>query len=109
MITRNIVEKLFKELEELDNKYNNISNTNIFELAIYLYIRYGEVPVELYDKLEVTMPGEESKTASFIDILNAGNGVVKTSNGGNVKFWNGTQAEYDAIATKDANTLYIIK
>lgn len=52
MITRNIVEKLFKELEELDNKYNNISNTNIFELAIYLYIRYGEIPVELYDKLE---------------------------------------------------------
>ena len=48
MITRNIVEKLFKELEELDNKYNNISNTNIFELAIYLYIRYGEIPVELY-------------------------------------------------------------
>ena len=40
MITRNIVEKLFKELEELDNKYNNISNTSIFELAIYLYIRY---------------------------------------------------------------------
>lgn len=52
MIIRNIVEKLFKELEELDNKYNNISNINIFELAIYLYIRYGEIPVELYDKLE---------------------------------------------------------
>lgn len=52
MITRNIVEKLFKEFEELDNKYNNISNINIFELAVYLYIRYGEIPVELYDKLE---------------------------------------------------------
>lgn len=68
----------------------------------------NEGNIKLYDKLEVTMPGEESKTASFIDILNAGNGVVKTSNGGKVKFWSGTQQEYDAIATKDANTLYII-
>ena len=34
---------------------------------------------------------------------------VKTTNNTTMQFWNGTQAEYDAIATKDANTLYIIK
>ena len=34
---------------------------------------------------------------------------VKTMNNKMMQFWNGTQAEYDAIATKDANTLYIIK
>ena len=65
--------------------------------------------IRLYDKLEVTMPGEESKTASFIDILNAGNGVVKTTSNNTLQFWTGTQQEYDAITTKDANTLYIIK
>ena len=33
---------------------------------------------------------------------------VKTTNNTTMQFWKGTQAEYDAIATKDANTLYII-
>ena len=70
MITRNIVEKLFKELEELDNKYNNISNTNIFELAIYLYIRYGERPVELYDKLEELGKYFNNKESIFCEDIN---------------------------------------
>ena len=34
---------------------------------------------------------------------------VKTTKDTTLKFWDGTQQEYDAIATKDANTLYIIK
>ena len=63
--------------------------------------------VRLYDKLEVFKDGEKSE-ANFMDVANAGNGVVKTPNGGKVKFWSGTQQEYDAITTKDANTLYII-
>ena len=34
---------------------------------------------------------------------------VKTTNNTTMQFWNGTQQEYDAITTKDANTLYIFK
>ena len=34
---------------------------------------------------------------------------VKTTNNTTMKFWSGTQQEYDAIVTKDANTLYVIK
>ena len=34
---------------------------------------------------------------------------VKTMNNKMMQFWNGTQAEYDAIVTKDSHTLYIIK
>ena len=33
---------------------------------------------------------------------------VKTTKDTTLKFWDGTQQEYDAITTKDANTLYII-
>ena len=33
---------------------------------------------------------------------------VKTMNNKMMQFWNGTQEEYDAIATKDSHTLYII-
>ena len=34
---------------------------------------------------------------------------VKTTNNTMLQFWSGTQQEYDAITTKDANTLYVIK
>lgn len=34
---------------------------------------------------------------------------VKTTSNTTLQFWNGTQQEYDAITTKDANTLYVIK
>ena len=34
---------------------------------------------------------------------------VKTTKDTTLQFWSGTQQEYDAIVTKDANTLYIIK
>ena len=33
---------------------------------------------------------------------------VKTTSNNTLQFWSGTQQEYDAIATKDANTLYVI-
>lgn len=34
--------------------------------------------------------------------------IVTTADTNGVKFWKGTQTEYDGIATKDENTLYII-
>lgn len=33
----------------------------------------------------------------------------KTSSAEGLRFWKGTIAEYNAISTKDANTLYIIE
>ena len=51
METKNTLEKIIKELERIDNECNN--NENILELAIYLYCRYGEIPVEIYDKIEI--------------------------------------------------------
>lgn len=34
--------------------------------------------------------------------------TVVDQNGGSLKYWTGTKAQYDAIVTKDANTLYNI-
>lgn len=36
------------------------------------------------------------------------NSLTETRNSGQLKFWTGTKAQYDAITTKDANTLYNI-
>ena len=101
-----------KQGVEIDNNVVSVENYGQYTRLHGNFIeieKNEEGNIKLYDKLEVTMPGEESKTASFIDILNAGNGVVKTTSNNTLKFWSGTQQEYDAITTKDANTLYIIK
>ena len=101
-----------KQGVEIDNNVVSVENYGIHTKLNGNFISYesgtGENYVRLYDKLEVMMDGEKSE-AKFIDVANAGNGVVKTTNDGKVKFWLGTQQEYDAIATKDANTLYVIK
>ena len=99
-----------KQGVEIDNNVVSVENYGIYTKLNGNFISYesGNNYVRLYDKLEVMIDGEKSE-AKFIDVANAGNGVVKTSNGGKVKFWSGTQQEYDAITTKDANTLYVIK
>ena len=95
---------------EIDNNVVSVQNYGIYTKLNGNFISYesGNNHVRFFDKLEVMIDGEKSE-AKFIDVANAGNGVVKTSNGGKVKFWLGTQQEYDAIATKDMNTLYVIK
>lgn len=35
-------------------------------------------------------------------------GVINERNGANLKIWSGTQAQYNSVSPKDANTLYII-
>ena len=101
-----------KQGVQIDNNVVSVENYGQYTRLHGNFIeieKNNEGNIRLYDKLEITMPGEQSKTASFIDILNAGNGVVKTTSNNTLQFWSGTQSEYDAIATKDANTLYIIK
>lgn len=44
------------------------------------------------------------------DGINATNETVKNQNTGlNTKIWIGTQSEYDAVVTKDSDTLYMVK
>jgi len=35
--------------------------------------------------------------------------IIDQNSGGVLKVWTGTQAEYDAVTTKDAGTLYMVK
>lgn len=58
------------------------------------------------DMIEVPMDGNQyaRQDGAWVEVSK-----VKTTNNTTMQFWNGTQQEYDAIATKDANTLYIIK
>jgi len=37
------------------------------------------------------------------------NAIIDQNGGGILKIWTGTQAEYDAVTTKDAGTLYVVK
>jgi len=40
---------------------------------------------------------------------NTAKSVVNQNGGSAMKIWVGTQAQYDAITTKDANTAYMVK
>lgn len=57
--------------------------------------------------VESSIPEEATEQKRQEQML-ALSGVVQTVAGGITKIWTGTQAQYDAIATKDDDTLYII-
>ena len=64
---------------------------------------------------QLTKLGTSDKS-SLVDAINetlsrkgGSTAVINTNGGGGLSFWVGTQAEYDAIATKDANTLYVVQ
>ena len=53
--------------------------------------------------------GSRGATGAKGDKGDPGKGIVDSRTGVEIKIWSGTQSEYDAIGTKDANTLYLIK
>jgi hypothetical protein len=69
----------------------------------------GEVYQFEFARFENTVGGIEELTDTRI-VLNLGKYVSKSTETGTAvnEVWSGTQAQYDAITTKDANTLYFI-
>ena len=59
----------------------------------------------------VTNGSTISKAISVLNSKTSSNSKLTNDvhTGRALKFWTGTQAEYDAIGTKDGNTLYLIK
>ena len=67
----------------------------------FLYTK--EKAKDLKEQLELTGADGE-------DGIDATNETVKNQNTGlDTKIWIGTQSEYDAIVTKDSDTLYMVK
>lgn len=42
-----MIEDTIRQIRNVDEVYYNAFEGNIFEIAIYLYLRYGELPYEL--------------------------------------------------------------
>ena len=100
-------------LSALDNWLDGVASTGTFEkLSGVSYetgsngIPSGWTVKDIYEYVEAPMDGNQyaRQDGSWVEVSK-----VKTTNNNTLQFWNGTQAEYDAIATKDANTLYVIK
>ena len=98
----------------LNNWLEGVASTGTFEkLSGVSYeagghhgIPEGWTVKEIYEYVEAPMDGNQytRQNGAWVEVSK-----VKTTNNTTMQFWNGTQAEYDAIATKDANTLYVIK
>ena len=96
----------------LDNWLNGVASTGTIEkLSGVSYeaggngIPEGWTVKEIYEYVEAPMDGNQyaRKNGNWVEVSK-----VKTTNNTTMQFWSGTQQEYDAIATKDSNTLYII-
>lgn len=64
---------------------------------------------------QLTKLGTSDKS-SLVDAINetlsrkgGSTAVINANGGGGLSFWVGTQAEYDALAIKDSDTLYMVK
>ena len=57
----------------------------------------SDIPIEISDLIDDTTTTPIDKAESVVD-----------NNSGSLKFWSGTKAQYDAIVTKDTDTLYNI-
>ena len=73
---------------------------------------------KVQDKPATFTPTSHSHLKSEVGLGNVDNtadtdkyvaGVKETRNSANLKFWSGTQAQYEAIGTKDANTIYFVE
>ena len=106
-------------VEGLDNSsalgswLNGVASSGTFEKPYGVVYPTGSIPtgwtvknVDLY--IEAPIDGKQYSRKDGVWV-EAEPSKVKTTNNTIMQFWSGTQAEYDAIATKDANTLYIIK
>lgn len=92
--TSNYKLKKIDKNEAILDTLNNISNNmDIIDEALGKKLEEEDLPKE------VEIPQNTS------DLNNDSNFISSTTV---TAFWSGTQAEYDAITTKDATTLYLI-
>lgn len=78
-------------------QYDGIANPSDTEL--YLIPDNGSTGEVSIDDITITQNTNDELQAV---------GVIDNNSGGALKTWTGTKAQYDAIATKDSNTLYNI-
>ena len=111
----NYVKALAKEGLEasgaLGNWLNGVASTGTFVKPAGVSYGTGSIPEgwtveEIYEYIEAPMDGNQytRQDGDWVEV-----NKVKTTNYNPLQFWSGTQQEFDAIVTKDANTLYIIK
>lgn len=94
----------------LTNMLKDVAPTGTLEKPGGVVYPTGVIPEgwtvkEIYEYTEAPMDGNQyvRQDDAWVEVSK-----VKTTNDSHLQFWKGTQQEYDAITTKDANTLYVI-
>lgn len=73
MISRStLIEDTIRHIKNVEELYYNAFEGNIFEIAVYLYLRYGELPQELDNEEKVYKLGNILRRCDslFSEILN---------------------------------------
>lgn len=73
MISRStLIEDTIRQIKNVEEIYYNAFEGNIFEIAVYLYLRYGELPYELDNEEKIYKLGNLLKRydSLFNEMLN---------------------------------------
>ena len=96
----------------LENWLSGVAPSGTFVKPYGVVYPTGSIPSgwtvkEIYEYTEAPVDGKQyaRKDDAWVEVEPS---KVKTTKDTTLQFWSGTQQEYDAIVTKDANTLYII-
>lgn len=67
-----MIEDTIRQIKNVEEIYYNAFEGNIFEIAVYLYLRYGELPYELDNEEKIYKLGTILKRCDslFSEILN---------------------------------------
>lgn len=69
-----MIEDVIRQIRNVEEIYYNAFEGNIFEIAIYLYLRYGELPYEFDNEEKLYKLGNilnEYESCQFNEDLNA--------------------------------------
>lgn len=69
-----MIEDTIRQIKNVEEIYYNAFEGNIFEIAVYLYLRYGELPYELDNEEKLYKLGNilnEYDSCQFNEDLNA--------------------------------------
>lgn len=67
-----MIEDTIRQIKNVEEIYYNAFEGNIFEIAVYLYLRYGELPYELDNEEKIYKLGNLLKRCDslFNEVLN---------------------------------------
>ena len=83
-----MVEEIMNKVNKVENEYYNAFGGNVFDIAMYLYMRYGEIPYEIDDEnVEDNLDKLGDMLRRYDSLFNPSSSVSSFSPVSKLSFW----------------------